>query len=70
MSSLAHALAEQELALASVAEGAEKWVESEEEELEADHRTQCEEEEDASGANASAPFDASVAFVAAFAAVS
>jgi hypothetical protein len=37
--SLAHALAEQELALALVAEGGEKWVDSEEEVLEADYRT-------------------------------
>jgi hypothetical protein len=62
---LAHALAEQELALALVAEGGEKWVDSEEEVLEADYRTQSEEEEDASAASASAPCDANAVFVAA-----
>ena len=42
--SLAQELAEQELALALVAEGAEEWVESEEEALEDDDRTQRSEE--------------------------
>ena len=37
--SLAQELAEQELALALVAEGAEEWVESKEEALEDDDRT-------------------------------
>ena len=63
--SLAHALAKQELALALVAEGGEKWVDSEEEVLEADYRTQSEEEEDDSATSASAPYDANAAFVAA-----
>jgi hypothetical protein len=67
---LAHELAEQELVLALVAEGAEKWVPSAEEELEADDRTQSEEEEDASAASASAHSDANAAFVDAFAAAS
>jgi hypothetical protein len=65
-------LAEQELARASIAEGAEEWIESEEEELAStDERIQSEEEEDASPkASASAHFDASATFAAAFAAAS
>jgi len=59
--SLAQELAEQELALTLVAEGAEAWVESEEEALEDDDRTQSAEEEDASAASASAAFVAAPA---------
>jgi hypothetical protein len=77
MSSLAHALTEQKLARASIAEGAEEWIGSDEEEElasiaeEAEEWFQSEEDEDAS-ANASdnAHFDASATFVAAFAAAS
>jgi hypothetical protein len=80
MCSLTQELAEQELTRASIAEGAEEWIGSEEkEELElasiaeeADERIQSEEEEEDASANASASdyFDASAAFAAAFAAAS
>jgi hypothetical protein len=62
--SITQVLAKQELVLAFVAEGAEDWIESEKEELEADDRIQSKEEEDARAASASAPFDANAAFVA------